>query len=93
MTTLKQLRVVIASPSDVKEEREALDKVIERVNRNTAEGLDLVLKAVRWETDSYPGFHMDGPQGQIDLIIKIEDCDILICIFWKRFGSTYKKRW
>ena len=37
MVTLKQFRIVIASPSDVKEEREALDKVIERVNRNTAE--------------------------------------------------------
>ena len=33
MSNLKPLRVVIASPSDVKEEREALDKVIERVNR------------------------------------------------------------
>ena len=91
MTTLKQTRVVIASPSDVKEEREALDKVIERVNRNTAEGLGLVLKAVRWETDSYPGFHIDGPQGLIDPIIKIDDCDILICIFWKRFGTPTKK--
>ncbi len=23
----------------------------------------------------------------IDPILKIEDCDILICIFWKRFGT------
>ena len=50
MTTLKQLRVVIASPSDVKKEREALDKVIEEVNDITAEGLGLTLKTVRWET-------------------------------------------
>ena len=91
MVTLKQFRIVIASPSDVKEEREALDKVIERVNRNTAENLGLILKAVRWETESYPGFHIDGPQGLIDPRIKIEDCDILICIFWKRFGTPIEK--
>ena len=92
MTTLKQLRVVIASPSDVKKEREALDKVIEEVNDITAEGLGLTLKTVRWETDSYPGFHVDGIQeGLIDPIIKIVDCDILICIFWKKFGTPIKK--
>lgn len=61
------------------------------MNRNTAEDLGLVLKAVRWEADSYPGFHVDGPQGLIDPILKIEDCDILICIFWKRFGTPTKK--
>lgn len=91
LTTLKQLRVVIASPNDVKEEREALDKVINRINRNTAESQGLILKTVRWETDSYPGFHIDGAQGLIDPILKIEDCDIFICIFWKRFGKPIKK--
>ena len=90
LTTLKQIRVVIASPSDVKEEREALGKVIERVNRNAAENLGLVLNAVRWETDSYPGFHVDGPQGLIDPILKIEDSDILIGVFWKKFGTQTK---
>ena len=60
---LKQLRIVIASPNDVKEEREALVRVIERVNRNTAEGLGLILRTVCWETDSYPGFHVDGVQA------------------------------
>ena len=27
----------------------------------------------------------------IDPILKIEDCDILICVFWKRFGTPIKK--
>ena len=42
---------------------------------------------MRWETDAYPGFHPEGPQGLIDAILRIEDCDILIGIFWKRFGT------
>jgi hypothetical protein len=45
------------------------------------------LEVHRWETDSYPGFHPEGPQGLIDPILKIEDCDILIGIFWRRFGT------
>ena len=41
----------------------------------------------RWETDTYPGFHVDGPQGLIDSILNIEDCDVFIGIFWTRFGT------
>jgi len=87
MTTLNQIKIVIASPNDVREEREALASIIERVNSNTAERLGLILRLGRWETDTYPGFHVDGPQGLVDSILKIEDCDILIGIFWKRFGT------
>lgn len=43
------------------------------------------------QTDSYPAFHIDGPQGLIDKILNIEDCDILICIFWRRFGTSIKQ--
>ena len=87
MTYLKQIRIVVASPNDVIKECEALFSIIDRVNRNTAERLGLILMLGRWETDTYPGFHVDGPQGLVDSILKIEDCDILIGIFWKRFGT------
>ncbi len=32
----------------------------------------------------------DGPQGLIDAILHIDDCDIFIGIFWKRFGTPVK---
>jgi hypothetical protein len=81
------LRIVVASPSDVQPERDSLPSVIEEVNSGIAadRGLHLVLS--RWETDTYPGFHPEGPQGLIDPILKITDCDLLIGIFWKRFGT------
>jgi hypothetical protein len=81
------LRIVVASPADVQPERDALPSVIEEINRGVAadRGLHLVLS--RWETDVYPGFHSDGPQGLIDPILKITHCDLLIGIFWKRFGT------
>ena len=57
------------------------------MNRNIARPRGLHLDVYRWETDSHPGFHPQGPQGLIDPILKIEDCDILIGIFWRRFGT------
>jgi hypothetical protein len=87
MDQVRVLRVVIASPGDVKAEREIIPRVVEEVNRNIARDRGLRLEVYRWETDAYPGFHPEGPQGLIDPILKINDCDILIGIFWRRFGT------
>jgi tetratricopeptide (TPR) repeat protein len=90
MTDAKILRIVVASPGDVQKERDLVPKVVEEVNRDIAKDKGLRLEVYRWETDAYPGFHLDGAQGLIDPILKIEDCDILIGIFWKRFGKPVK---
>jgi tetratricopeptide (TPR) repeat protein len=84
---LRVLRVVVASPGDVKPERDIVPKVVDEVNRTIARERSLTLEVHRWETDSHPGFHPEGPQGLIDPILKIEDCDLLIGIFWRRFGT------
>jgi len=81
------LRVVVASPGDVQPERELLPTVIDEVNRGVAADRGLRLELSRWETDAHPGFHAEGPQGLIDPILNITDCDLLIGIFWKRFGT------
>jgi len=90
MKTVKELRIVVASPSDVPAERAALDPVIEELNRGVARDRNIHLTLSRWETDTYPGFHPDGPQGLIDPILKVDECDVLIGIFWKRFGTPTK---
>ncbi|MCP4629706.1 MAG: DUF4062 domain-containing protein [bacterium] len=64
-----------------------MEDVIEELNRGVADDRGLRLELSRWETDAYPGFHSDGPQGLIDPVLKIEECDILLGIFWKRFGT------
>lgn len=81
------LRMVIASPSDVQSERNSLKAVAEELNGGIAAMAGLRLEIARWETDTFPGFHLQGPQGLIDSILRIPDCDILIGIFWKRFGT------
>jgi hypothetical protein len=81
-------RVVLASPSDVQAERDAAGSVIESLNGMLlGGGFPAALRLVRWETDAYPGLHPRGPQGLIDDQLRIEECDILIGVFWKRFGT------
>jgi hypothetical protein len=80
-------RVVVISPSDVKDERMALFQVIEELNRTVAKAYDVHLELWTWETDSFPGFHRMGPQGLIDDLLAENDPDIVIGIFWHRIGT------
>lgn len=87
---VKILRVVVASPSDVKPERDVLKEVLEDINSNIAKDRGLRLESSRWEDAAYAGFHADGPQGLIDAILRIPGCDIFVGIFWRRFGTPTK---
>ena len=71
----KILRVVVASPGDVQAERDRVPVVVAELNRGVAADRGLRLEVYRWETDVYPGFHAEGPQGLIDPILRIEDSD------------------
>jgi hypothetical protein len=81
------LRVVVASPGDVAAERGIVDSVALELNRTVAADRKVRLEVARWETDAYPGFHVEGPQGICDRVLRIEDCDLLVGIFWTRFGK------
>jgi site-specific recombinase XerD len=87
MKQLRILRIVVASPNDVKDERNILAEVATELNRGIAKDHALHIEISRWETDAFPGFHAEGAQGIIDTVLHIEDCDLLIGIFWKRFGT------
>jgi HEAT repeat protein len=91
MSQVRILRIVVASPSDVQAERDALPAVIKKLNKRIAAERGLRLEISRWEEDAYAGFHIDGPQGLIDAVLRIEECDIFIGIFWKRFGTPTKE--
>lgn len=87
---MRIVRIVVASPSDVQPERDRLPGVLDELNHSIAADRHLRLDLCRWETDAHPGFHSDGPQGLIDSTLRIEDCDVLIGIFWKRFGTPVR---
>ncbi len=90
MKQIQILKIVVASPGDVQGERKSLKEVVWELNQGILADRDLRIELVRWETDVFPGFHHDGPQGLIDPDLEIEDSDILIGIFWKRFGTPTK---
>jgi hypothetical protein len=85
------LRVVLASPGDVQAERDSVAAIIDRINKSIAKDRNVDLELWRWETDSRPGFHPKGPQGIIDDRFHIANCDILIGIFWGKFGTPIEK--
>jgi len=81
------LRVVVASPGDVQRERDSLPEIFDLLNRGIADDRGYHLDLYRWETDVAPKFHVKGPQAAIDSSLHIEDCDIIIGVFWARFGT------
>ncbi|TOO45297.1 DUF4062 domain-containing protein, partial [Vibrio parahaemolyticus] len=50
------LSVFVASPSDVKQERNLLESIINELNKTWSKTLNLRLELLRWETDCYPAF-------------------------------------
>jgi tetratricopeptide (TPR) repeat protein len=81
------VRLVAVSPGDVLVERKRLVKVVDELNRRLAPAHGCVLSLWRWESDAHPGLHLEGPQGLIDVAMRMEDADLVIGIFWKRFGT------
>lgn len=79
------LRVMIASPGDVTEERKAVTEEILRWNDANAFARKLVLLPVKWETHSTPqqGNH---PQAIINRQL-LDYADIMIAIFGTRIGT------
>lgn len=79
------LNVLIASPSDVPEEREAITESLYEWNALNSQTTGFVLLPVRWESHSAPTMG-DRPQGIINNQV-VRNCDMLIGAFWTRLGS------
>ena len=92
MPQVQILRIVVASPGDVQAERNALSTVVEELNHGIARDRGVRLELARWETDAYPGFHPEGPQGLIDPILRIETCDILIGSLLETLRNAHEGR-
>lgn len=79
------LKVMIASPSDVGKERRIAREVIGEWNFIHSEDKAIVLMPVGWETHSSPS--MEGRAQEVINKQILEDCDLLIAIFWTRIGT------
>ena len=80
------IRVLIASPSDLAEEREIVTEAINEWNAQHAVAERVVLLPVKWETHATLRAGV-RPQGAINEQI-VEHSDILVGMFWTKFGSS-----
>ena len=77
---VRTISLFVSSPEDVRPERDAVTRVVQRIN-DEQRGL-LNVRDIRWES-AYYGAH-DTFQSQI---IETEACDLVVCVFWQRLGS------
>ncbi|MDR3572030.1 MAG: DUF4062 domain-containing protein [Candidatus Pacebacteria bacterium] len=78
-------RVMIGSPSDLADERQAASDAVNEWNAQHADAEGAVLLPVKWETHAVP---TSGVRPQSAINNQIADrCDILIGMFWTKLGT------
>ena len=82
----KVYKVLIASPGDVNEEREAIPQIISEWNITNSESNSIVLMPIKWETSSAP-LMGNRAQGIVNEQL-VKSCDMVIGVFWTRLGTA-----
>ena len=83
-----EITIFIASPSDVTTERNIVEEVSDTLE---AEYNNISIKPVRWE--NYPQSYQKDAQSNINHYLQPSQCDIVIVIFWHRFGTYLPKNY
>lgn len=86
MSDLQLIKIFLASPGDVIEERNAVEQVVETVNRNLGMEKRIRLETIRWEKDTYPLLGSDAQNIVNQQIAGMTGYDLFIGIMWNRFG-------
>lgn len=87
---IRKFTVLVASPSDVSDERDSIDEVISELNKTYGNKNDVVIEVLRWETDSAPAVGLTSTQDIIDKDLG-ENYDLFIGLIWKKFGTPTHK--
>ena len=84
--TTRKLRIFVASPGDVAEERRRLKKVVDELNQpnDLADQLGLTLQLLDWR-QVVPD--LGRPEGIILKQLPVENWDIFVGMLWLRFGT------
>ncbi|PIF59958.1 DUF4062 domain-containing protein [Flavobacterium sp. 2] len=78
--------IFLASPSDLEEERFAVEEVISELNLTYSPVNNIVIELLKWETHSAPGISNFHPQKIITQDIG-NDYDLFLGMIWKKFGT------
>ena len=88
MPTIDLIRVFLASPGDVSDERKAVREVFEDINRTLGNDKQVRFEVVGWDTDSIPAYGNDPQELVNKQIGAMESYDLFIGIMWNRFGGA-----
>lgn len=84
-TNVRVYRIMIASPSDVTEERNIIKEAMEYWNYRYGLEYQIMFIPLRWEYDSYPAMG-ENPQALLDKQL-CDRSDMLVAIFWSKLGT------
>lgn len=85
---MKRLKIFVASPGDVSQERDIVSVVVQELRRTIGDIRDVELETVRWETHAWPDI---GDDAQDVINGQIGEYDVLVGVMWKRFGTPTKR--
>jgi hypothetical protein len=85
---MKKLKIFVASPGDLSQERDIVSLVVEELRRSIGELLEIELETIRWETHTWPDI---GDDAQDVINRQIGEYDVLVGMMWKRFGTATKR--
>ncbi len=89
MPQVEELKIFLASPSDVPTEKERyVDQVIDEINRTVASDKGVVLKVFRSGKNTFPSYGEDGQAVVNEQIGKMGDYSLFIGIMWNRIGTA-----
>lgn len=74
-------KIFLSSPNDVEDERLAVQRVVDLINAGRAPDQPK-FELFRWEEHFYT-----ADSSFQDQVVQPSDCDLVICLFWKRLGS------
>jgi hypothetical protein len=83
----RMVTIFVASPSDVTTERNHVAAAAAALNINVAPERGVRFEVLGYKTNARPRIHKEGPQGPIDEDLPVDQCDIVIGIFWTRLGT------
>lgn len=88
MKELRAVRLLCAANGDTKAESTLFSSIVSELNQGIALDHHLHFEPSFWDTDKHPRFQPDPPPSNDDSKLQVENYDVLICIFWTRFGSV-----
>jgi hypothetical protein len=92
--SVRHVRIFVASPGDVDQERWLAREVIERLGKDPAFRDRLKVDPILWNDPEAPAPMLANltPQESVTRgLVRPSDCDIVITIFWSRMGSPLEK--